>query len=215
MNKLLPTALLFVACQAQPVEAPGAALDGESLWASFERGLLERDALQLSFEIRSEGEVSSQLVGELDLAPGNVARLEGKGSFAGREVDLALSSNGDQMDLSFGGQRSTDVTPDHLEEALILGMTRMGLLHNLALLTGGRAPDHSSGGVGDWIEVRDLNAESAAGLHVFRFVLLVDGQESGEVTLRVDAETGLPTDREQLVHFPTGDMRVTETYSYP
>jgi hypothetical protein len=52
--------------------------------------------------------------------------------------------------------------PAGLTEALVLGFTRMGILHNLARLTRGAAPDHADGGVREWVEVRDVHVVPAA-----------------------------------------------------
>ena len=46
----------------------------------------------------------------------------------------------------------------------------------------------------------------------FEFEILVDGQNSGAVTLWLDAETGMPARREQVVQFPDGEMKVVEIY---
>jgi len=46
--------------------------------------------------------------------------------------------------------------PPEVREALVIGLTRMGILHNLARLVAGVPPDRASGGVRDWVEGREI-----------------------------------------------------------
>jgi hypothetical protein len=47
------------------------------------------------------------------------------------------------------------------------------------------------------------------------YTLNVAGKDAGEAVLLIDAKTRLPRKRTLTVHFPDGDMRVTETYRFP
>ena len=97
-------------------------------------------------------------------------------------------------------------------------MTRMGLLHNLAMLSSGSPPDRIDGSVSKWVRPGDIRKGASASIDgrdadSLEFTVIVDGQPSGEVVLWLDAESGLPIGREQLVHFSQGDMKVTERYT--
>ncbi len=91
----------------------------------------------------------------------------------------------------------------------------MGLLHNLAMLTGGASPDHGGEGVKDWVQVEKLRWGTRNDPETERssleFDLIVGGQPSGAVVLWLNA-AGLPVEREQVTRFPQGDMLVTEIY---
>ena len=103
--------------------------------------------------------------------------------------------------------------PAGLAAALVVGLTRMGVLHNLAMLVGGAAPARAEGGVEDWVQTvdhRPLSPAPAEG-EAICFGLRVEGEPSGEATLWLDAD-GMPTRREQIVPFPEGEMRVVERY---
>jgi hypothetical protein len=90
----------------------------------------------------------------------------------------------------------------------------MGLLHNLARLTGSAPPDHMEGGVQDWVQVSEFAWDTEVGgeRDAVTFLLTVAGEPSGDVVLEVDRESGAPVVRRQVVRFPEGEMLVTETY---
>ena len=101
---------------------------------------------------------------------------------------------------------------------LLVGFTRMGILHNVAVLTRGAGPDHADGSADDWVRVenfRDAGEREVEGAAVsgVTFDLMVDGEPSGTGTLWLAVSDGLPVRRDQVVLFPEGEMRVVETYS--
>jgi hypothetical protein len=110
------------------------------------------------------------------------------------------------------------IAPPALTEALLIGFTRMGILHNLVRLSFGRPPEKAGGGVRDWIEVdhfRIGESDPIDGQEVvpLQFSLTTAGQSTALATLWVDRESELPVQREQTVKFPNGPMVVTERYS--
>ena len=60
------------------------------------------------------------------------------------------------MSISTDTTVVTGATPPALNEAIVIGLTRMGHLHNIAVLTGGLPPDHSDGGAADWVRVANF-----------------------------------------------------------
>jgi len=175
----------------------------------MERTLLIADHLAIYFEVISKGAVSSVLKGELRLATGNKLDLVAVGTFAGRDVDLKLRSDGTRLTGGNGVATLDVATPKDLNKAVTLGLTRMGLLHNLALLSRAAVPDHSNGGVTDWVTV---DSHSDADGNGVTFDISVSGQKvaSATMTLRGDA---LPRHRTQTVRFSEGVMTVSERYS--
>lgn len=79
----------------------------------------------------------------------------------------------------------------------------MGILNNLARLTGAREPDHADGGVREWVVVDSLPGRGDGAL---TFDIVVAGQPAGSAALAVD-EAGRPTVRHQTVRFPGGEMQ--------
>jgi len=185
----------------------------------LEGKLLGARVARLHYEVVAEGAYTARAEGALLVAAGGRVRLSGKGAFGGEAMSVELWSDGARMR---GGARAKpfaeQATPPGLAEALWVGLTRMGILHNLAELSEGSPPDHAEGGVRAWVRVGDpvVGAkEQVEGVlaRPLRFDILVRGSKaSGEATLWVDAATGLPVKRVQVVHFPDGDMRVVERY---
>lgn len=185
---------------------------------AMESRLLEAGSLCIEFDIRSEGAVESELQGKARMTRPNSARIEANGEFAGSQTDILFRTDLNRMYGENGDRRFEAETPLALTEGLIIGMTRMGLLHNLAMLSSGSPPDRIDGSVRKWVRPGDIRKGASAPIDgrdadSLEFTVIVDDQPSGEVVLWLDAESGLPVRREQLVHFSQGDMKVTERYT--
>jgi len=187
--------------QAPPRVGPAAVL------AALEDRLLAADGIRFEFEVTAEGAIEADLRGMLEASAGEV-RLTASGSFAGQAVELTLLADGDRLELGNGPELDRISTPAYLKEALVVGLTRMGILHNLARLSGATAPDHAEGGVRDWVTVGAFTADATA----IAFDLTVAGEPAGSAALQLDSG-GRPVLRRQTVEFPTGQMRVVERYS--
>ena len=170
--------------------------------------MLAANEIAFDFHVTAEGAVGADLKGRLDIGSGAGARLVASGTFDGQPVELALRSDENQLEMANGARVTRTATPAQLKEALVIGVTRMGILHNLARLTGGLAPDHAEGGVRDWVTVGAF----APGANGIGFDLTVAGEPAGSAMLEIDAG-GRPAIRRQTVDFPTGQMHVVERYS--
>ena len=206
--------LLFFACQGPQVEEEKEEtrepIDAEARFLELEQSLLRAKNVSMKISITSSGAVHSSLEGNLRLSEPNQAYLDFKGEFDGKRVEIRLDSQGDRM---FGGSADKSFeedTPPALNEGIVLGLTRMGILHNLAMLSAGAPPDGTDGNVRDWVQARDFSYDEAS--KAIQFEIVVSGTPSGEVELWVDENTGLPKRRKQTVHFPEGDMHVEEVY---
>jgi len=199
--------------QERVVAPPDAARE----FAQLEERLMRR-GLEMTTRVVSQGAFESALEGTVSLQAGNQAQIEVAGSFGG-PVDLGLASDGSRLTGGSAAGKFDVATPAGLNEAIVIGMTRMGILHTLARLSGGEAPDHMEGGVQGWVQVVDVQMrrevdEMGTGVIRFDFGLVVAGEQSGTATLWFDAVSRLPLRREQTVRFDTGEMRVTETYVF-
>ncbi len=194
--------------------------DHEEAFRLLEEGLLTMPGLRMSFTAESSGAFTASLAGFLDIRADADTLVRAEGSFGGQAMDLLIVTEGDSL-ISRSGVRQTAVAmPPHVREALVIGLTRMGILHNLARLTVARPPDHADGGVREWVEVVDVRAPSGdaegegSGSRSFRFGLRVSGQDSGDAVLMVNGTSGLPRIRMQEVRFPGGMMTVREEYAW-
>lgn len=178
-------------------------------FADVERRLLQADRVAADFHITSEGAFEADLRGRLEISP-EALSLTARGHFGGQSAELFVARNGEEFRWGNASGAQTDVVPEHLQEAILIGMTRMGLLHNLAMLTAGAPPDHADGGVAEWVMVEGLRAVEGDPTAV-GFDIVVSGQPSGSATLSLDA-AGRPVVRRQTVRFPEGEMLVIERY---
>jgi hypothetical protein len=164
----------------------------ESLFLQMERKLLSR-LVQLEAKSHAEGSVQADATADLSIGP--AARVHATGTFQGKPFEKSFDQ---------------PATPA-LRDAFVLGLTRMGLLHNVVRLAHDQAPDHADGTVRDWL--RPVKFRRVRG--GVRYAITVGGTETGETTLLIDAKTKLPRRRTAVIHFPGGDMRVTESYRFP
>lgn len=196
---------------------PPSFVDARSVFANLEQTLLEAKTLHLVGRVQATGVLSATLEGGIWLQGRKRARVDFAGSFASQPVYLLLTSDGRRMR---GGNDGSDFelsTPEELREGIVLGLTRMGILHNLAMLTSGVPPEHTDGTFDDWVRVTDLELGGEAEIDGERsravsFVIVVDGTPSSSATLWLSVETGLPVQRNQRVTFPQGEMTVVEKY---
>jgi hypothetical protein len=198
---------------APPVEATPARTMTE-----LEQRLQAAAKIEIAFVIESEGAVVSQLEGKLAWERDGPLTLTASGAFVGMPQQLELRGDAQTLETFVAGQsRWTGARPSALIEAVVIGLTRQGLLHNLAMLSGGLPPDHADGGVAEWVEIVEPQLD---GLEVFgasearplKFQITVKDQPVGHATLWLD-DRGLPIERRQVVNFPEGQMRVTERYT--
>lgn len=211
---LVTLALLLGSCAARPPWPPDA---GDAL-AAVEARMLAAPTARVDYRITATGAFTADLEGTLGVGERGRTLLVANGTFGGAPQQLVLTADDGMMRGNHADEMLFDTpTPPALREALLLGLTRMGLLHNLARLTAGRPPDHAEEGVEGWIEAHsetwgptdEIDGRAAKAL---TFTLSVDGTDAADVTLWLDAETGWPLGRDQTVAFPDGSMNVAERY---
>ncbi len=207
-NPAFAAALLVAACGGGEtrVENPTPD-DGSAAFDALEQRLLDSPYLELTARIESTGAVSSALEGSL-IIDGDRVLLGFYGTFGGKEVLVELESDGSKMTGGNGTLSFEVETPPALKEGLVVGITRMGILHNLAVLASGNPPQATYGEAKTWVTV----SEVTTGVDSLSFNIAVNGKPSATAKLTLNTETGLPARREQTVRFPDGDMNVVEDY---
>ena len=181
-----------------------------------ESGLATAPWVVAKADITASGAVAADVDVTVTMMRGNRLRFAVTGTFADKPLALCYVSNGEQIR---NGDASGAPTPAELNEAVVIGWVRMGLLHNVAMLSGGRGPDRADGGVAEWVRTSGERwapprVSPAANEQIVEFDLEVSGQPVGRVSLNTDATTGLPNGRVQVVRFPEGEMRVSESYRF-
>lgn len=210
---VLPIVLLATGCAGTPANDESA----EAAFAALEAQLLDAAVLRVDYVVTAEGAIGASLSGDLVTQKPSLAALRAHGDFAGESKLMQLSADGVQMRGGSGAATFSSAVPAALHEGLLLGLLRMGVLHNLAMLSAGAPPDATDGGVRDWVVPSafawlDSGPGDNAVERGLAFELSVNGSPAGEVRLWFDSVRNLPLRREQIVHFEHGDMRVTEHY---
>lgn len=177
-------------------------------FSMIEDKLLAADELALNFRVTASGAVAAAISGSLEKTTEGHIDLIAKGVFAGQDIDLFVSSDGSRIEFGSRSDPQSAETPAELWQALVIGFTRMGVLHNIANLTANLPPDHSAGGVSEWVQATNITHRGQS----YDFDIMVSDTPSGSATLNIDDE-GFPASREQTVEFPGGAMTVLETYS--
>lgn len=207
---LLGLTLTLLACTSSEEPGEASPVDPVTRFEEVEDRLLAADSLRCSYRVIAQGAFQAVLAGTLNIE-GDRVDVTGAGDFGGRPVDVFLRADRDSCVFGHRDQSRTIPTPLELKRALLLGFTRMGILHNLARLIEDQPPDHSDGGVGTWARVDSIRVDPVDPA-ALSFDLEVAGNPSGSASLEVDA-VGRPVLRRQVVRFSSGEMDVEEHYS--
>jgi hypothetical protein len=163
--------------------------------------------------------LAADLTGTLERVADGQITINADGDFDGENQRLRLASDGANMWIGAGQVVTNLPIPAELDEAVIVGFARMGILHNLSRLTGGAPPDHMEGGADTWVGIQDVRTGAAETINgrptgQFDYELLVDGTPSGRGRLWLDLLTGFPVRRNLIVEFDDGPMTVNEAYEF-
>jgi hypothetical protein len=187
--------------------------EAELVFAELEARLLADPPVSGSFRVEVSGALSMALEGEMDLEPMH-GRVMATGQVGEDDVELGYYHDGSLLWV-----QGRDATVNHphapeLELALIIGFTRMGLAHNLGRFMAGELPDHPSVEISHWVQTRDLALGQGipGATRALSFSIVVDDQAWGSATLWLADDTGLPVRREQIAQYPSGEIRIVETY---
>lgn len=213
---------LLAGCAAGPRPIPPGTSAVDRLHA-MEEVLTKATKLSGTFELSSQGENAGTFKGSLTLLEENKLKLTAEGSFKGEYAYVELDSrDGAITRTSTRGPKATtfrDLPAPKLREAVALGLSRMGLMHNLVVLSGGESVEKREGGFDAWVkagEVRPGGVSDVDGVKCTRvdFTVLVEGRSMGDASLCIGDGTGLPLERTSTIHFPTGDMTLTEKFTW-
>jgi hypothetical protein len=221
MSFVAVTSLVMAGCverSGTPAQEPERSIlemeSAEDALRQVEADLMAADGRTVEFEVVSEGAFSAALEGRLNLATGEELSLEATGTFGPDPATPWVRGTGGRMLWGNGDAAHEAELPPALREAVVIGLVRMGVLHNLARLLSGAPPDHADGTVRSWVEteeVRWVPATPDDGARGIAFGILVSGARTADATVWLDAD-GRLVGREQVVRFPGGEMRVVERY---
>lgn len=224
---------LFVFCSmVLTMSAPVLARNDvpQEVIAKMEKNLLKIKDRKLKFRSEATGFINAVFEGEIVFRKGNVIDYRTAGKFAGKDHKLFLLCDGKKLSGGAEAKPFELAAPAELRSGLLIGLTRMGLMHNIARLTGNQPPEKTDGTVQQWLTIvepkfakeppPDAPQASAAvklknkDLMVVFFDLAVDGKDTADVELWIDTKTNLPSSRTITVRFPQGNMIVNEKYEW-
>ena len=164
--------------------------------------------VEITTQIESVGYFKADLTATYDIEREFKVSVEVKGTVAGNPVAAKWTSHDIRDD------RDTDIQSPVWADAVLIGITRMGALHNLARILETQDPDHGNGDVRTWVEVDQIVWKGdEPKTQTLEFDIIVSGIPSAEGELTLDTR-GLPLRRDQLVSFDGVAMRVVEHYDH-
>lgn len=205
---LCVTSFLYAAEPADPAK----------LFYDLENKLLAQE-IKLDFQITAEGASTAALKGSLKITPDNVGEVDASGTLNGSPVSIHMESDGEYLKQKSAGEDLDVITPAFLNEGLVVGLTRAGLIHNVVLMATGSTPDGVDGTIRDFLKVTDLSGgalEDHEGKSARRIEFKVESLKKmvEEAALWIDEKTSLPYQRTAIIHFDKQDMTVVETYQF-
>jgi hypothetical protein len=182
---------------------------------SVEAFLARAGRFDLKAHVVSSGAVASDLSADVGVANSGIVAIRMHGTLEGKPDNAVLRTDGVVTMVTKDGQ-DTRLQPGHsMREAVQLGFLRVGLWHNLLLLSHGSQPEHHEGGIKLWADVGNLHyAPSAhAGWTGLTFDVLIEKKKVGTATLWIDDATKLPVKREQTIVLDGKKIQTIEEYS--
>jgi hypothetical protein len=204
-----------VAAMRRPLLAAAAAA-----LAQLEKDLLDGPGATIEFTLVTEGTRHLDLRGRLYLGAEQQVRVEAKGDFDGRALDLVYVCDGKLCDLKQYEATTmgmmTEAAGAHLREAIVYPLVRSGFVYILGPLANRLPPAHASQPWSDAIVAQDPHfAAAAAGANgadddaSLDYTLVLGGKPAGEGSLTLGRRDAT---RRLTVRSPEGELRVVETY---
>jgi hypothetical protein len=181
---MIATALLIAAA------ACSGDCSAQKEFEKMEEALLSRPVQGKTIS-HAEGSVNADV--ETTLTVGPDTKIVYKGNVMGKDVDSTWEH---------------PTTPD-LRDAVLLGMTRMGLLHNIVLLSRDRPPANIEGHIRESLTAHDFSKAPGGGI---AYKLRVGNREMGDAVVKINSKSHYPMSRQFTAHLDNGDMHVSETY---
>jgi hypothetical protein len=208
--RLLAFALFFAASTLAHA-APTAVQKFESLEAFLARA----GRFDLKAHVVSSGAVASDLTADVGVANTGIVAIRMHGTLDGKPDNIVLRTDGVVTMVTKDGQDTRLQPGRSMREAVQLGFLRVGLWHNLLLLSHGSQPEHHQGGIKQWADVGNLHyaTTSRAGVTGVAFDVLIENKKAGTATLWIDDSTKLPVKREQTIVLDGKKIHTVEEYS--
>jgi hypothetical protein len=192
-----------------------AAPTAEQKFESLEALLTRAGRFDLKAHVVSSGAVKSDLSVDVGVANSGIVAIRMHGTLEGKPDNVTLRTDGVVTMVTKDGEDKR-LQPGHgMREAVQLGFMRVGLWHNLLLLSSGMQPEHHEGGIKSWANVANVHYASAprTGLTGLTFDVLIEHEKVGVATLWIDDKSQMPVKREQTLVVDGKTVQTVEDYS--
>lgn len=209
---------LVLSLLAASAAATAQVQDPAVVMAQLEARVLAARRVLVDADIETFGAVTARLTGQGELLDRNRASLAYAGSFAGSPVELGLSADGRILQWRRGGDTRQEAVARESNRALLLGLLRMGLLHNLSRGAGlpgldiARATTEPGIALDSFRPTTFVLGGELEGSMSFGFDVMAGADVAGAVRLWLHPVSGLPRRRQLTVRLAQGDLTVVEDY---
>lgn len=196
---------ILVGCASAPAQDP------EDAYTAMEQRLLSASSVSFDFQVTAEGVIQGSFSGNASVSSDGALTIRSEGIFIERDLVMELVTDADSVRMNTSEMSDVVERPADTFNAVVVGLTRMGLMHNLAALSTVSPPDHGDGGILEWVTVSNFETGEVGEYSGVAFDVFVEGDRTSGVVLAI--VDGLPVERRQVVPFPGDQMVVTEKYS--
>ena len=209
ITTILAMLLVAVAGFSQATET------AEQRFRDFEALLTRAGRFDLKAHVVSSGVVGSDLTADVGVANDGIVVIRMKGTLNGKPDDVVLRTDGIVTMVGRDGEQTRLQPGKSMRQAVQLGFARVGLWHNLMLLSHGKQPEHNEGGILQWTDVANVRYASPQkkGLTGLTFDVVIEGTRVGEATLWFDDVSTMPVRREQAITIDGKTIKTVEDYS--
>jgi hypothetical protein len=193
--------------------SPGAET-AEQRFRDLEALLTRAGRFDLKAHVVSTGAVRSDLNADVGVANAGIVVIRMKGTMQGKPDDVVLRTDGVVTMIGKDGGETRLQPGKSMRQAVQLGFARVGLWHNLMLLSHGAQPEHHQGGILEWTNVANVRfAVPKKGMTGLSFDVVIEGARVGHATLWLDDTSKMPVRREQSITIDGKTIKTIEDYS--
>lgn len=215
-----PSFFACVLCVLCGDPALASADDGAELMRALEARLLAAKKVTVEGTVQSRGAQFTALKGTAQFTERNHAELSFVGQIGAQPAVLGLKADQRSQELRSGGSSRREPVGDGNNRALMVGLLRQGLAHNLGRLARLQPPEHGDGAavergiaLDNFRPTTYILGGALEGSLSFGFDVLLAGAPAGSARLWLDPVSGLPLKREQTQRIAGGEVTVVETYT--
>ena len=192
-----------------------AAQTAELRFRDLEALLARAGRFDLRAHVVSTGAVDSDLTADVGVANAGIVVIRAKGTLQGKPDDVVFRTDGIVTMLGKADQQTRLQPGKSMRQAVQVAFARVGLWHNLLLLSHGAQPEHNAGGILEWVTVANLHYASALkkGQTGLAFDISIENQPVGHATLWLDDTSKMPIRREQSITIDGKTVKTVEEYS--